>query len=139
MYYKFNPDQLTAKTQEAIANLAKNQPKANFVEYASSVIYDRLKQDIQHYRQYGPYWWALKDILRRQDYNVGNETDERLQSAYQGKNDAETLVAADNFYADNAGKYSKDNMDWTIEKDKTEYRLFDEDMEMRPSITDLIV
>ena len=106
--------------------------------YASSVVYARLKKNIQHYRQYGPYWWALKDVLRRQNYNVGDETDTTLQSQYKGKNDAETLVAADMFYEDMAGKVTVDNMDWTLEKNHPNYRLFDEDMEMRPSITNLI-
>lgn len=138
MYYQFDPQQLTKKTAQMKANLAKNQPNADFVEYASSVIYDRLKKNILHYRQYGMYWWALKDVLRRQDYNVGDETDERIMQAYKGKDDAETLVAADMFYEDMAGKVTADNLDWTLEKNKPDYRLFDEDMEMRPSITDLI-
>lgn len=140
MYYQFNPQTLADKTAQMKASLAKNQPNADFVEYASSVIYDRLKKNIQHYRQYGMYWWALKDVLYRQgNINLGTESDEHIKQAYRGKTDAETLVAADMFYEDMAGKYAKDNMDWSLERNMPDYRLYDEDMEMRPSITDLII
>lgn len=123
------------KTTEMKASLAQIQPGADFVEYAAGVIYDRLKNNIGHYRQYGPYWWALKDVLRRQDYNVGDETDSEIVSRFKGRDDAQTLVAADMFYEDTSRLYSSNNMDWPIEYNKPDYRLFDEDMELRPSIT----
>lgn len=137
MYYQFEPQFLADKTAEAQANLADNQPNADFVEFAADVIYQRLKKNIRHYRQYGPYWWALKDVLRRQNYNVGNETDARIERIYRGADDAQTIVAADMFYEDMASKVTADNMDWQL-SDTEEYRLWDEDMELRLSVTDMI-
>ena len=137
MYYQFNPQYLADKTAEAQANLADNQPNADFVEFAAGVIYQRLKKNIRHYRQYGVYWWALKDVLRRQDYNVGDETDKSIERIYRGADDAQTIVAADMFYEDMAGKVTADNMDWQL-SDTEEYRLWDEDMELRLSVTDMI-
>ena len=44
---------------------------------------------------YGVYWWALKDVLRRQGYDVGDVTDVDMAGKYKGANDDETIVAAD--------------------------------------------
>lgn len=138
MYYQFDKNEINGKLVEIKASLAENKPDAEFVEFSTSVIYQRLKKNILHYRQYGPYWWALKDVLRRQNYNVGNETDSRIEQAYQGDNDEQTIVMADLFYMNEAPRHTVDNMDWLLEKNQSDYRLFDEDMEMRPSITDRI-
>lgn len=137
MYYQFNPQYLADKTAETQASLAQNKPDADFVEFAADVIYQRLKKNIRHYRQYGPYWWALKDVLRRQDYNVGDETDSYIERIYRGIDDAQTIVAADMFYEDMASMVTADNMDWQL-SDTEEYRLWDEDMELRLSVTDMI-
>lgn len=138
MYYLFNPEYLADKTAETQASLAQNKPDADFVEFAADVIYQRLKKNIRHYRQYGPYWWALKDVLRRQNYNVGNETDARIERIYRGADDAQTIVAADTFYEDMAGMVMADNIDWQLSENE-EYQLWDNDMELRLSIRDMII
>lgn len=140
MYYLFDKDQIEKKVAELAATPIEGGTNIDlFVAQAAGVIYDRLKKNILHYRQYGPYWWALKDVLRRQNYNMGNETDSEIEAKYKGDNDAQTLVMADTFYLNESATHTADNMDWTLEKNKPDYRLFDEDMEMRASITDLII
>lgn len=138
MEYLFDKDQIQQKVAELSATLDGGENIDAFVAQAAGVIYNRLKDNIQHYRQYGVYWWALKDVLRRQDYNMGDETNADIERQYKGDNDAQTLVMADTFYLKESATHSIDNMDWTIDKEK-DYRLFDEDMEMRSSITDMIL
>lgn len=136
MNYLFDKDDLADRTQAAIKSIAKNKPDANFTEFAASVIFDRLKSNIQRYRVYGPYWWALKDVLRRMDYNVGDETDSDMAGKYCGSSDAETLVAADAFYLDMSKTKPVNNNTWTLDDRKRDYVLYDSDMEERTSVAD---
>jgi len=136
MNYLFDKDDLADRTQATIKSLAKNKPDVNFTEFAASVIFDRLKSNIQRYRVYGPYWWALKDVLRRMDYNVGDETDSDMAGKYCGSSDAETLVAADAFYLDMSKTKPVNNNTWTLDDRKRDYVLYDSDMEERTSVAD---
>lgn len=136
MNYLFDKDDLAERTQSAIDSLASSKPNADFTEFAASVIYQRLKTNIQRYRVYGPYWWALKDVLRRLDYDMGSEHDNDIASLYRGDNDAQTIVAADTFYLDMSNQVTVDNTKWTLFDRKDDYTLYDSDMEDRASITD---
>lgn len=136
MNYLFDPEYLATKTAAAKKSLAKNQPAADFEKFAAGVIYDRLKKDIQRYRVYGMYWWALKDVLTRHGYDIGAETDKNMSILYKGANDAETLVAADTFYLDMSNKVVVTNNRWTIDNRRDDYILYDADMEERNSVTD---
>ena len=133
--YLFEPEFLTEKTTATKKALAVNMPNADFTEFAAGVFYERLQKDIQRYRVYGVYWWALKDVLRRQGYDVGDVTDVDMAGWYKGATDEETLVAADLFYLDMSNKVMVDNTNWTIENGQPDYVLYDADMENRSSIT----
>lgn len=136
MNYLFNKDDLVGRTKTAKEALASNKPDVNFTDFAASVMFDRLKSNIQRYRVYGPYWWALKDVLRRLDYNVGDETDSEMAGKYCGADDAETLVAADLFYLDMSKTKPVNNNTWTLDDRKPDYVLYDSDMEERASVAD---
>lgn len=134
--YLFDPDFLAQKTADTKKALAVNEPNANFTEFAAGVIYERLKNNIERYRVYGVYWWALKDVLRRQGYDVGDETDVNMANCYKGATDDETIVAADMFYLDMSNKVPVDNTRWTIDNRRPDFVLYDADMEKRSSITE---
>lgn len=136
MEHLIDPTYLTEQTEKMVSSLSEAKPDENFVEFASATFYDRLDANILRYRVYGPYWWALKDVLRRQDYDVGSEDNADLASTYKGATDAETLVAAELFYKDNGNQVTVDNTRWTLDKRKDDYILYDSDMEERRSITD---
>ncbi|WP_296405772.1 hypothetical protein [Psychrobacter sp.] len=136
--YTYDSKELTTLTSEARESLSINNPDADFTEFAAGVIYQRLKNDIMRYRVYGPYWWALKDVLRKYNYNVGPQTDESITAIYKGSNDAETIVAADLFYLEMSSKTLVTNNSWDLKANKEPYVLYDEDMETRRSITDMI-
>lgn len=137
--YIIDPQFLADETAQKISNLSKNKPGADFVEFASGIIYDRLKKDILHYRAYGVYWWALKNTLRSQGYNVGDETDEIMLEVYNGRDDAKNIVAADTFFQDQASIVIKGNTRWMLDRQGNEYVLYDSDMETRASVDDPIV
>lgn len=134
MNYLLDPKFLSGKTDEMKTSLAKSQPGQDFTTYAAEVIYQRLSKNIQRYRVYGPYWWALKNVLRNQGYDMGVETDTELEASYKGGDDAQTIVAADLFYLDNSNKVTVDNVRWTLDSRKTDYLLYDADMEERASL-----
>lgn len=136
MYYLFDPEELAREADAKRQSLKANKPDASFTEFAAGILYERLKTNIQRYRVYGMYWWALKDVLRRQGYNVGDETDDEIMDVYKGANDDETMIAADLFYLDMSTKTLVDNNRWTIDSRKADYVLYDADMEERASITD---
>lgn len=136
MNYLFDPDFLSRKTAATKRSLAETQPNADFVEFAAGVIYERLKTNIQRYRVYGMYWWALKDVLARQGYDMGAETDDNMATLYKGADDAETLVAADDFYLDMSSRVLVTNNRWTVDNRRDDYILYDADMEERASVTD---
>lgn len=139
MNYLFDPDFLAQSTAEAKNNLKQNNGAVDFVEFASQVIYERLKKDIRRYRVYGPYWWALKDVLRRQGYNVGEETDSDVSRTYKGADDAQTIVAADLFYLDMSNQVTIDNNAWALDPRADDYILYDADMEERTSINQSVL
>lgn len=138
-YYLFESEALASLTAEKMRSLAKKKPEADFTEFAAGVIYERLKTNIQRYRVYGPYWWALKDVLRKYGYNVGSETDEDITATYRGSNDAETIVAADTFYLETSSSNLVTNNRWQLHPKRDDYVLYDSDMELRTSITDVII
>ena len=49
------------------------------------------------YTDYGPYWYALKAVLRDYGQDFGDETDADIVDNYAGDNDFETVIAADMF------------------------------------------
>lgn len=138
-YYLFDSEELASLTADKKQSLAKKKPEADFTEFAAGVIYERLKANIQRYRVYGPYWWALKKVLRKHGYNVGSQTDEDISAKYRGSNDAETIVAADTFYLEMSNHVLVTNNRWQLNPKRDDYVLYDTDMELRPSITDAII
>ena len=138
MNYLFDPKDVAKKAEKSRDTFSKKQPDTDFTEFAAGVIYERLKDNIQNYRMYGPYWWALKDVLQRQGFNVGDEMNRELKAQYAQASDAETIQAADMFYLKMSGKVLKGHNRWTIQDNKPDYVLYDADMEERRSVTESV-
>lgn len=137
MFYVFDKDFLKAQTEEEKASLSKNKPDVDFDAYAAEVIINRLKADIKRYLVYGVYWWALKDVLIKQGYDIlGDEADHVMANRFKGSNDSETLVAADLFYQSMSDQVMVDNRDWQIDDDLS-YTLYDADMEERTALNQI--
>lgn len=95
--HRFNREQVKASAAQLAANLEAKRGPTDFLEFAAGVIAERLERDRASYRWYGPWWWSLKDVLRRAGHDYGTQSDPLVRRAYRFDDDAETLVAADGF------------------------------------------
>ncbi|MBL0011074.1 MAG: hypothetical protein IPP22_08865, partial [Nitrosomonas sp.] len=95
--YKFDPDKIKGQVETRTRNLRENKGFSDLLGFGLKVISDRLAKDRRRYRDYGPYWFALKDILNTSGYSFGDQSDPIVKAVYHGDSDVETLVMADEF------------------------------------------
>jgi hypothetical protein len=128
--YLFDKDATAALTAQRAAGLRANRGLSNLLGFGLSVVAGRLRQDRRRYRDYGPYWWALKDAMNRNGYSMGEQADQAIAQAYRFDDDAQTMIAADEFRT----AYLKTNIIYTnefmLDADNPDlYVLYDADME----------
>ena len=95
--YKFDKEMLKALVAERSANLRANRGFSNLLAFGLGVVAERLSKDARRYRDYGPYWPALKEVMNTNGYNLGSQSDPLISRAYRGETDEETLIMADEF------------------------------------------
>lgn len=95
--YKFDPELIKEQVESRKQSLRENTGFSDLIGFGLKVIGDRLAKDRRRYRDYGPYWFALKEIMNANGYNLGDQSDPIIRSAYRGDSDVETLVMADEF------------------------------------------
>lgn len=104
--YKFDPSYIKTRLDEYKKNLRENSgPDTDFVKNALAVIQRRLDKDPWRYRDYGPYWWALKKLFIANQLTSGNIVDEDIAKEYCGSTPGETIVMAEEFREDYLGKF----------------------------------
>lgn len=128
--YKFDKEMLKELVAERAANLRANRGFSNLLRFGLGVVADRLRVDTLRYRDYGPWWPALKQIMNSAGYNLGSQTDPLIAKEYKGDTDVETLIAADEFRTE----YLRTQMIYTnkfmLDGDSGElWTLYDQDME----------
>ncbi len=82
---------------ERQSSLTKNNGLTDLLAFGVNVVAERLGKDRLRYRDYGPYWWALKDVMNANGYILGDQSDPIVKATYHGENDLETLIMADEF------------------------------------------
>lgn len=127
--YKFDPEWVKNKLVEYKTNLLKNRNRTDFVEHACEVIKKRLEDKPQEYLSYGPYWWALKKVLKTHDAGFGNVMDDLLAEEYTGDTEEETIVMAEEFRNDYYKKFFEGNDEFVLDPDSPAYVLEDKDYE----------
>jgi hypothetical protein len=97
--FKIDLEQAADRMAIVLRNIAKstgNEGNALSVAVASV-----MKRFAMHgkarYTDYGPYWFALKDVLNRNGQSLGDVTDSEIAAEYRGKSDLETIIMADMF------------------------------------------
>ena len=95
--YKFDPEKIKAQVESRTQSLRENKGFSDLLGFGLKVISDRLAKDGRRYIDYGPYWWALKDLLNANGYSFGDQSDPIISKVYRGESDVETLVMADEF------------------------------------------
>jgi hypothetical protein len=93
----FNKEEIEALVQQKASALKENRGFSDFPGFALGVIERRLARDPLRYRDYGPYWWAVKALLIDSDRALGERDDPLVRETYQGDSPAETIVMADEF------------------------------------------
>lgn len=128
-YYQYPQDEIDALIIEKRQNLKQSQGVSNLAEYGLKTVANRLNKDKRRYRDYGVYWWALKDALANAGHYFGDVTDNLIKADYSGKNPTETLVMADKFRHENLAQNMVYTNKFMINDDGDFYTLFDDDME----------
>lgn len=128
--YKFDKDAIKALAAERAAALRSNRGFSNLLAFGLRVVAERLRQDPRRYRDYGPWWWSLKDVLRRNGYEFGRQDDPLVRRAYRFDSDTDTLIAADEFRTDYLRtQFIYANQFMLTANSPDFWTLFDQDME----------
>lgn len=108
--YKFDPEWVAAEVTQKRASIKANMGEgADLLKNGLRVIASRLEKDPMRYRDYGPYWWSIKALLRVSRVLLGSNDDALIRDAYRGKTPVETLVMAEAF----RDEYLKTNLKYT--------------------------
>jgi len=95
--YKFDQDTIEALVEQRAAALRANRGFSNLLAFGLGVVAERLGKDRRRYRDYGPWWPALKEVMNRNGYTLGSQTDPLIAKTYRFDDDVATLIAADEF------------------------------------------
>lgn len=131
---KFSPDHIAQLVEQRRAGLMSNRGLGDLLGFGLNVVNQRLGKDPHRYLDYGPYWWALKDVLRNNGTNLGDHSDPLVAAEYVGVDDVSTLIAADEFRTQFLATQMRGTNRYLLTHDDPEwYVLFDPDMEGRVS------
>lgn len=114
--YKIDPEYLRGKLAEYQTQVGGKPLLPIFIEQTRKV----LAKDQKNYLRYGPYWWAIKRILRAGGVSVGVYDEPIWADEYEMKNgdgtvNAEvTLLAAWEFGDGNMGNFGVLTNEYTI-------------------------
>lgn len=128
--HQFDPAAIAALAQERADALKVNRGMSNFLGFGLSVVMQRLSTDRRRYLDYGPYWPALKEVLRNNGYELGDSGDPLVAQAYRQATPEQTIVAADEFRTWNLATNFKYTDRYMLDTESGEWWiLFDPDME----------
>ncbi|PSJ15928.1 hypothetical protein [Nitrosomonas supralitoralis] len=128
--YLFDKDVISDIIHERKKGLVANRGFSNLLSFGLSVIAERLAKDRLRYRDYGPYWWSLKDVMNANGYQLGDQSDPLVKSTYRGISDVETLIMADEFRSEYLKSEIIHSNKFMLDSESGEFwTLFDSDME----------
>jgi len=128
--YKYSKDTIVKLIEKLKAGMVARGKEPDLLASGLHAIKFRLDQDKRSYRDYGPWWWSLKDVMNRNGHYLGSMSHPIIAREYRFDDDLQTLIAADKFRT----AYQKKNIIYTnqflLDADSPDfYTLFDEDME----------
>lgn len=121
-------EQLQPLIEEALTNTTE----AEFIQAHVNGITELLKQSPQSYRNYGAYWWSIKELLRVNDANYGDEDEPLTRKHFSYENPVHLLCAAwaySNYIVDSGQTFTNIHNYPTEEDEPFEYGIEDLDME----------
>ncbi len=127
--HQFDPAEIAALVTERAAALKANRGFSDLAGYALGVVWRRLRREPARYRDYGPYWWAVKSLLRGAGYPVDANTDPIIEAAYAGATPAATVVMADEFRSQYLARQAVGTATFNLSTDGIPYVLEDAAMD----------
>ena len=128
--YIFDADAIQEVAVQSAASLKANRGFSDFEAFAVGVIKKRLDKDPMRYRDYGMYWAALKEVLRKHGFDYGSQVYPMVGEFYRGKNDTQTVVMADEFRKFYLANWAVGTNQFVLDEDSPEFIiLIDDDME----------
>lgn len=118
--YKFDAQWIEDQVSVYKSNLRTKKGTADLVGNAVEVISERLEIDPRRYRDYGPYWPAVKNILLAHDAAKGRAVSPEIAAEYRGATDEETLVMAEEFRNYYLRTYFLYTNNWLLDADAEE-------------------
>lgn len=129
--HRFDKDEIKALVRQRTAALKENRGFSDFPGFALGVIERRLQKDPARYRDYGPYWWAVKELLAESGRDMGERDDPMVRGTYRGETDSETIVMADEFRTQYLGTQAVGTSQFNLQAESgATYTLEDEDMDL---------
>lgn len=130
--YRFDSKAIDTLVSEKSEALAFRTGNFDFAKHALGVFERRLAKDPIRYRDYGPYWPALKAALNGAGLNYGANDDPLIRDSYCGETIEQTLVMADEFRSFYLETYFLGTNQFVLDAESDEvWTLFDPDMENR--------
>ena len=118
--YKFDPEWISDQVSVYKSNLKANKGTDDLVGNALRVISKRLENDPRRYRDYGPYWPALKNVLLAHEAAKGYPVSPEIAAEYRGNTEEETLVLAEEFRKFYLSHYFLYTNNWMLDADAEE-------------------
>lgn len=113
-------------------SLKQNTGETDLATFGAKLIAERVRDNPHCYAEFGVYWFAVKDVLARHGYDLGETMDETMRDEYRGTTDAHTIVAAEKFKDEYRKTYFKHTTHFTlVDDDGSEWILSDPEMAAR--------
>jgi hypothetical protein len=124
--FKIAPAYLAAQQAEYQAQIGEGKPLLPvFVAQTTKI----LRDDRDAYLRFGPYWWAVKRVLRNNDIGVGEYDEPMWADEYACEMPELTLIAAWEFADDAMGAYGVQTREYDL--DGIDFLLYDPDQAKR--------
>lgn len=128
--FLFDAEYLTEETNNFKSALIRNKGRYDLGAHGAEIIAKQVIKRPIVYRRYGPYWWAVKEVIIKYGLVDWELTNPEISGIYRGKNDDETLAAAQLFYNFYLKTYFDGNNRFLLDPDEAEeWLLYDPDIE----------
>lgn len=131
---KFDPQAVATLVESKRAALKANKGVSDLLGYGLGVIGRRLAKDPQRYRDYGPYWWALKAVANANGFSYGETSDSVVAAEYCGVSELHTMIMADQFRTEWLEVAQVGTVNFPLAAEGDDYLLHDPDMEERAPV-----
>lgn len=131
--YKPATADLNQEVGELLTKIAGRVPEGSTpLAFVAGNIARNITSRPNAYLMFGPYWWAVKAILRESGFQVGDIDDPLIAKAYGAEalgGQLQLLVAANQFADHYRQDFLQGTRDFVLTEGAASYALYDADME----------